>query len=250
MKNYYLFFVFLCYGIHAQNSLLFNGAQYVTIKSPKFSDYLDQSFTIEATINQKKSSSTRQNVLHYYNRKQQQGFIVFIQPNGTLVFRLNNQNYSFGDFLIHPNNCYTFSIVRRHFKLQLYVDGKLQASHMIANRPLQLASKKNFFIGGKRNSIKNFIGEIDEVRLYKKAMSANWINAHLKHQLAVSVYDNLTAYYPFNATQTQVVHDAKEQNDGVLGDGIGNDTKDPFRNYSGCIVIDRRLVGGNINLYQ
>jgi len=161
--------------------------------------------------------------------------MLFVKPNGELVFKYNNQNYVFPDFTL-DKQCHAISVVKRNFKLNYYVDGALIGTDFILDVNPVLPNKTKLFIGGVPNGIHNFIGEIDEVRLHKNARNKNWINNHIFNNLTGNDLNGLVAYYSFDTINSQtILDDSNNTNNGMLGNSNAINSYDPSVVGQACI---------------
>jgi len=236
-KNALFILCFIAYTITiAQNSLQFNGAQFVKVNNPDLTAFLDNQFSIEATVKQTAPTLGRQVLLKYYNNNINQGFMLFVKPNGELVFKYNNQNYVFPDFTL-DKKCHAISVVKRNFKLNYYVDGALLGTDFILDINPVLPKSTKLFIGGKLNGTQNFIGEIDEVRFHKNARNKKWINNHIFNSLTGNDLNGFVAYYSFDTINNQtVLDDSNNTNNGVLGNSNTININDPSVVGQSCIT--------------
>ena len=97
--------------------------------------------------------------------------------------------------------------------VRLYVNGR-QVSSRAAHGPLQ-NWRAPVWIGGNQPYGEHFRGDIDEVRVYARALDAEEIRQDMDRQVAAA--PGLVAAYGFDARSPTVAHDASgRQNDGAV----------------------------------
>lgn len=72
-------------------------------------------------------------------------------------------------------------------------------------------------------SVRYWIGDMDDVRLWKKALTAEEISADMNSEVCVGDNPDLVAYYKFDDGEGTVVKDETGNHDGVLASGKDDD---------------------------
>ena len=233
---FYLLLIAINCNLYSQNSLLFDGDDFVRIENPKFNDLLDRDFAIEIALRQTTTSTVKQFAYRYYNAAQNQGIGLFVRPNGRLGILFNGNNHIIPGYIL-DDSCHQVSVVRRNNRLLAYVDGLLLLNTNVSDQPVVMPPNRDFFIGGRANGQRNFIGELDELRIYSQTIDQTLINSNLLAPLSNYGILDLEAYYHFNSTHSQLIFDASgNDNDGFFGNTNQIETTDPVQTTASCIV--------------
>lgn len=97
----------------------------------------------------------------------------------------------------------------------LYVDGVLDIS---GNIPVNVNTiiSTNFRIGMRVDDVRNFIGDIDEVSVWDRALTHEEIINYACISGDPTQIDNLVAYYKFNEGEGNILTDLVDSNNGTL----------------------------------
>jgi hypothetical protein len=132
--------------------------------------------------------------------------------------------YSTSDFSVNDGKWHNIAFVLDSQVGKTYVDGLLRDSRTFSPNTITSSSK----IGSRLDAaVEFFNGEIDEVAIYNRALSAEeiWVNMHKKltgNEL------NLVAYWDFDEGEGQIVSDLSGNgNSGHLGNSVDVDDSDP-----------------------
>ncbi len=87
-------------------------------------------------------------------------------------------------------------------KLHLYIDGELVANNLAAVG--DISNNMNLTIGADANGNWNYIGLIEEVRIWRNALTKNELR-EIRHRTLATCQENLISSYSFNENTTQVV---------------------------------------------
>jgi len=100
-------------------------------------------------------------------------------------------------------------------KFSLYVDGVLDVS---GNIPVDVNTilSTNFRIGMRVDDVRNFVGDIDEVSVWDRALSHEEIINYACISGDPTQIDNLVAYYKFNEGEGDVLTDLVDGNNGTM----------------------------------
>lgn len=132
---------------------------------------------------------------------------------------------------IVDGNWHHVAAVRNQTGGKIYVDGISQTLHKVdGNRdsdtePQDINNTRPWIIGNNGKN-KYFKGSIDEVAIYKSALSAEEIQG-LMHTRPDVDDSSLVAYWDFDEGSDQVAGDSAGGNDGTLGSGPDIDGNDP-----------------------
>ena len=88
-------------------------------------------------------------------------------------------------------------------EILLYVDGELQSTTN-SSRTINTTADINARIGINLTEGNDFLGEIDEVRIWDDARTQDEIREHM-HLTLAGTESNLVAYFPFNSTLDGVI---------------------------------------------
>lgn len=162
----------LCYsGLIAQKAINFSGGQNFLTVTPFYA--MPAEFTIEAWI---KTSQTSTGTLVTWNK----------QGGHAFLFRLYNKKLQVGEWNsgwldvksvsdVNNNTWRHVAVTRSGTSVRLYVDGVLEASSdNFVNTSTYLVDRLN--LGAlPSNSSESFVGSMDEVRIWNRALTANEI---------------------------------------------------------------------------
>ena len=110
-------------------------------------------------------------------------------------------------------------------KFALYIDGSLAAS--TSRTGLIATNTTNLYIGNNKLGDHPFSGDLREVRIWNRALSAAEVNSQMNKALAGNEA-GLVAYYPLNKGSGQIGVDATVNgNSGVLGSTTSVEDNDP-----------------------
>jgi len=178
-----------------------------------------------------KGSSTTRNYGLWYN------------TNGTILFQqfgrnASNQVVAAGEVLsaatLNNGQWYHLAGVRRGNTVELYLDGALMASSTTTFTPS--TDNTPLRIGGASDMHSVLNGQMDEVRIWNVARSANEVQANFDRPLE-GTESGLVAYYRFDAGNGTVLEDWAGNNDGALNSATWTtETPDVARNGGGIEV--------------
>lgn len=192
-------------------------------------------FTYEAWINPGAKGS-RGEIFSVGTASAGAAVYMFVDENGRLEFDVHGEGGPEATSVLTDGDWHhvaaTFDASSK--TLSLYVDGSLEATQVMTSN-INIASG-NAYIGSTDNSL-TYQGQIDELRIWSEARTAEDIQQNYDQQLSGSE-TNLAAYYRFDDVQNGTIQDeTSNNNDGILGasDTLG-DSAEPN-------VVDR--AGGN-----
>ncbi|EKE28875.1 MAG: hypothetical protein ACD_3C00001G0016 [uncultured bacterium (gcode 4)] len=147
------------------NARIFNWTTEVaSTTSPLISGTMD--FTISAWINNS-SKKTVNYIAWNYNLWNSPGVEFYIYKNKLTAWMWTW--FTTGETSLWLNQWHFVTLTRKNFKVNLYVNGILNASSI---NNANIGSAKNFSIGnGSDYTSEAFLGTIDEVRVYNRAIS-------------------------------------------------------------------------------
>lgn len=135
------------------------------------------------------------------------GFLLVIKNDASIKFATDN---GFGFYEINSissgindGNWHFLTAVRRSNGLELYVDGKLIQSNPRSNinPPIDVNNRLSLMIGNVeqvQEQFRQFTGNLDEVRVWNRALSATEIAANMNKPLAGNE-PGLVGYFTFSA---------------------------------------------------
>jgi hypothetical protein len=109
----------------------------------------------------------------------------------------NHAMESMGSTPINDNRWHHEAMVVTGTTLNLYVDGKLDATSTNNSYTGNL-EKNNVNIGSNSNGTAFFTGTLDDIRMYKVGLSLNQILSLASSRSRLSISDNYVAYYPLD----------------------------------------------------
>jgi hypothetical protein len=226
-------------GAKDGNTLLFDGVDdYVTLDHESNFDFTTtDSFTIEAWI--KTSSILQEMILSKEGTSNQvaPGYILRMDggANPVLEFDLVNQ---FGDagYKVYGTKkindgmwhhvAGTYDGTQSGAGIQLYVDGKKDSSVIWLNTdPGNVLNDLSLTIGSKASqNLYNFDGEIDELRIWRRAVTQEQISNNLHRHLDGNE-TGLVAYYTVDDTSSNSISDLTGNgNTGTFFNGVDKDS--------------------------
>jgi len=244
-NTFFAFFLLtIFFNSHSQSSLFFNFEinNFATVNEPSFNSFLTKPFSIESVFKVEKFTEKKQTILHYYDHKKLNGFILYINTKNKLVFRLSNNDFIIDEYKLYENKCYQASITYKDNLLTIYINGEIVLEKEAEFKLSDLSKKIPLFIGGHKD-IDNFFGEIDEVRLYSDVRSDEEIDTYLFSPLTNSELLNIEAYYSFDETYDQAIIDhSSNNNHGYFGSSGLDEIVDPKRIEANCVSKIYKIV--------
>ncbi|PIQ48252.1 MAG: hypothetical protein COW03_11055, partial [Cytophagales bacterium CG12_big_fil_rev_8_21_14_0_65_40_12] len=167
---------------------------------------------------------------------------LWYNTNGTILFQqfgLNGFGQLVGDqtliqTTLNDNQWYHLAGVRRGNLVELYLNGTLVVSATAAYTPL--TDNTPLTIGGATDMHSLHNGQMDEVRVWNVARTANEIQANFDRPLD-GAENGLVAYYRFDAGNGTVLEDWAGNNDGALNSATWTaETPDVTRSGGGVEV--------------
>lgn len=185
-----------------QNCISFNGSSgYLTAPNSTSLNTIGNQLTISCWVNLT-STTTNQKILGKTTVSFNGGYLMGMQ-NGSIYFELWNSaatNYSLTVGTVSPNTWTQLALTySAGGKMYAYVNGIKTDSVAVANLPV--GSNTNPFVIGAAPWDVNFFhvaGQVDEVRVYNTALSANQIFNEMNRQVAHNAA-GLIAYWALDA---------------------------------------------------
>ncbi|MGB0390671.1 MAG: LamG-like jellyroll fold domain-containing protein [Salibacteraceae bacterium] len=144
---------------------------------------------------------------------------------------------------------------------QIYVNGKLEASNASTLSPSELSGTVKFDIGRLYHSSNNhyFDGQLDEVRVWNKVLSAAEIQANMCKKVTSTDanYCNLVSYYRFDENTGTTLTDYAGGNNGTLTNGptyalsgaaIGDESAYSYGNGNSTSVTETHTDGSSFKI--
>ncbi|MCC9137753.1 LamG domain-containing protein [Pontibacter silvestris] len=182
---------------------------------------IENEVTVEAWI--KTNSFGHHHILSKYDRDAERGFQLLIQ-NGKacLAGRDGSGSYRLSGYsatIVADNSWHHIAGVVHEGTWTIYVDGKLQNQFISRYENTILRSNEELLIGNYYYSqLGNhfYNGQVDEVRIWKRALSIEEIRQNMCQSVPVASTD-LVAYFKFDETSGSTVKDYSNLSiDGVL----------------------------------
>jgi hypothetical protein len=196
-------------------------------------EYATQSFSIEMWL---KTTQSEEGYL-FDNYRYTLGNISFRIDAGKIEWHIGK--YRIGDYILFRSEASVNDGLWHHVactwdgagKASIFVDGNYSGSSTNPNLVGSLESGYPFLIGTRIESgglpERFFIGTIDEVAIYQRALSTEEIRGNMHNRLAGDEV-GLVGYWDFDEGEGQIVYDLSGNgNDGQLGSTTDVDTGDP-----------------------
>lgn len=132
-----------------------------------------------------------------------------------------------GTSVVNDGNWHHVALVinRAEQSAYLYVDGVLEDQVTDSRLSKSLTSTKPLKIGTERLGWFNFTGSIDQVRIWNRAFDVCQINEIKNTDVKIDA-PGLVAFYDFNETSGNILHDLTGKHDGVFSTGPVWETSD------------------------
>ncbi|MDE1463460.1 LamG-like jellyroll fold domain-containing protein [Spartinivicinus poritis] len=178
----------------ASYGLIFNDQASLQINTNAFSHIKNGSVTFWLRRN---NTPLNQNAVLFSNGSQ---VTVTLSQTGHLTVLIGTQELTVGDVLTTANQWHHLAIVKEANKVMIYQDGIIKGQSLAmpetfsdsASTQLQLAE--------------HFIGELDEVQIWSRALSAREVSENRRYRL-LGNETNLIAYYRLDEGQGQYLLD-------------------------------------------
>ena len=193
------------------SALSFDGVgDYVDCGNPSSLTITGNAVTLEAWINP--NNLTRyENIIAKYNYSLDMGFMLIHSDAGTLDFYVGNDT---SHVAVESNVPLSYGVLQHvvavydGVDLRIYVNGVLSCTPVACSFKIA-ATDQSCYIG-HANGYNNFTGNIDEVRIYNRALSATEVSKD--YQGIYSNESGLVLYLPFDG---DLLDQSGQQNDGV-----------------------------------
>ncbi len=199
---------FIPSDIESGKAINFNREEPIMLEVPSLGDTVLNQFTIGVSI--KPSSFENKNAI-WENREWAPGKLHLEFRSGTLCFFLYGTDYAYFDYPFETGNKYNLALVydAQAKLLDMYVDGKLAESDTLKNTAGLNVSGISY-IGGYESENRFFSGEMDNFRVWDRALSEQEIGSPAK------VIKGLLVSYDFNTVQDSVIRDLTGKYPAIL----------------------------------
>ncbi len=200
----------------AGDFITFNGTNY--FEATDFNGILgSQNRSCDAWI---KTSNVNQEICSWGKNSSGQKWVFRINGDGTIRVEVNGGSV-YGKTAVNDNNWHHVSCVLDGTKvsnIKLYVDGELETIGGIADLTINTVADKKVRISRGIND-RYFVGDIDEVRIWDKALNSTEIKELVAQGSAPSDlnYGNLKAYYRFNDIDLGLDYSANNVHGSIVG---------------------------------
>ncbi|MEI6556638.1 MAG: LamG-like jellyroll fold domain-containing protein [Paludibacter sp.] len=170
----------------------FDGStNYIDVPNSSSLNFTNQ-FTISSWI-KTNFSSDWQRIVDKGQQATSNGYVLDMIGNSVRL----NANYQYTTNATICNNTWKHIVsVYNNGVVQIYIDGILNST-ITSTATSLVACTNNLKIGKANGNLVYFHGNIDDIRIYNRALNQNEVTA-LYNDNAVDIYSGLVAYYPFN----------------------------------------------------
>lgn len=199
----------------------------------------DKSYSMSAWIN----TSASQNGNIFSNGEDSNFINVYrfgVLSDGHIIARLrdNSTQYTGGNFdavsskAYNDNTWHHVVVVADSMSLNIFVDGQPDGTVDISSAIIGEDPQNNFAIGSDSDNESFFIGLIDELRIYNRALSNAEIQELYSTNVPVDLNEGLIAHYPFDGTADDLLGNFDAQVHGATP------APDRFGNSNGAFNFD------------
>ena len=190
----------------------------LSVQNPK--EISNENFTFQSWVMSESASKPNNQLLFYRNGQYEVGF----DASGDLYFKAGEESIS-SPYEYEKNQYIHISAVKKEQTLQLYVDSTL-IKEEVRSGVVPSAASTTFYLGSNGTG-NRFIGYLDEVRIWNRALEKNEIKRDYTRFIVGNEAD-LTAYYRFNEKMENAFYDISyirtkyNENHGTITNGYTN----------------------------
>jgi hypothetical protein len=153
-------------------------------------------FTLTAYIKTNQATATTKRIVYKEGASGGQNYSLNVTESGRAEIQFNNTNFAVSTTSVNDNVWHYIVGTYDGATLKIYVDGTQSGALATANTPSTSVSN-NLFIGQNGAGNEQYIGRLDQISIWNRALTIAEIQSNIGYNLA-GTESGLQAYYNFN----------------------------------------------------